>query len=308
MVQMIKDYNGTADWSVGALFAHDKFIHQLIDVLKELGYENPIKSVFGSIPCLMSGGVLPPTAPPVEVAKSIIDKYNDRGVGCNLTYSNVFVKEEGFDDPQSNELLEFLNDKTKVKNGVIVSDPRYAEYLRNKYSNLTVIGSYMKPVFEVGLGNDSAKYYNDMFNDFDLITVNPEKVQNYEFLSNLEHKDRVIFSVNSRELPNDPLVKEFFKAQMMTGIKALDDEDYAEETNTLDEIYKSWNKTRKSYPLAGTNLSQSDIENLIRMGFKHFNILGRENDGATFIRDLGDYVFISHLYNRVAQAIMQSVM
>ena len=118
MVQMIKDYNGTADWSVGALFAHDKFIHQLIDVLKELGYENPIKSVFGSIPCLMSGGVLPPTAPPVEVAKSIIDKYNDRGVGCNLTYSNVFVKEEGFDDPQSNELLEFLNDKTEIKNGV----------------------------------------------------------------------------------------------------------------------------------------------------------------------------------------------
>ena len=307
MVQMIKDYNGTANWSVGALFAHDKFIHSLIDTLKELGYENPIKSVFGSIPCLMSGGVLPPTAPPVEIAKSIIDKYNDRGVGCNLTYSNVFVKEEGFSDATSNELLEFLDSKISVKNGVIVSDPRYAEYINENYSNLIVIASYMKPVFEVGLGNDSAKYYNSLFSDFDYVTINPAKVQDGEFLSNINNKDRVIFAANSRELPNDPLTREFLKARMMTGIKALDEEDYTEETNTLDEIYKAWNSTRKSYPLAGTNLSQSDIENLIRMGFSNFNILGRENEGATFIRDLGDYVFISHLYNRVAQAIMQSV-
>lgn len=303
---MIKDYGHEINWSVAGLFAHDRFIHTLIDVLKDLGYENPIKIVYGSIPCIMSGGVLPPLNPPKDEVMKILDEYNDRGVGCRLTFSSVFVKEEGFEDETCDTLLEHLNKMDSVKNGVIISDPRYAQYVRNKYPNLEIIASYMKSIFEAGLGNETPKFYNDMFKDFDYITVNPYKIMDYEFINSIDNKDKVIFHVNSRELPNDPLMEKFYAALMKINLKALGNIEHKEEDKALDEVVTQNYKIKASYPLAGVNFSQSEIEDLLRMGFKNFSILGRENDGVTFVRDLGEYLFVPNLYNRIAQAILRS--
>ena len=93
---------------------------------------------------------------------------------------------------------------------------------------------------------------------------------------------------------------------MKFGMRAINGEDFSEESKILEGINKECLKIKASYPLVGTSLSQSDIEGLVRIGVTQFKIEGRDNDGVCFIRDLGDYIFIPYLYQRIANSIMQA--
>lgn len=307
MVQLIKDYGKPIEWNIGSLFAHDRYAWGLIDILNELGYENPIKYVFGSIPCLFQGGRVPPRDAELNDALKIMDNYNDRGVGCRLTYSNVFIEESDLDDEICNKMLSHLNNRGGVGNGVIVSSDILAKYIKGKYPNLQIIASQVKPSVETGLGSDkdTVDYYNKLFDIYDIIVVNPFKVQDGEFLNKLVHHDRVEFIANHRCTPDCPIAKLHYETQMQFGMKALKQEDYSKELELLDKINEECLKVKATYPLAGTSLSQSDIEGLVRLGFNQFKLEGRDNDGICFIRDLGDYIFVSYLYQRLANALMQ---
>lgn len=305
MVQLVKDYGKSLDWNVGSLFAHDRFMFKLLDVVKELGYESPIKYVFGSIPCLFQGGRIPPRDAEVQDALDIMTSYNDRGVACRLTFSNTFITEDDLKDELCNTLLQHLNERCEtVENGVIVSSNILAGYIKEKYENLQIIASQVKPSTECILGRDSADYYNDLFDLYDIIVVNPFKVNDIQFLRDLKYHDRVEFIANHRCVPNCPMAKAHYEVQMKIGMKALRGEAYEEEMATLVEINRACLATKKAYPLAGNSYSQSDMELLIREGFTQFKIEGRDNDAGCFIRDLGEYIFVSHLYNRISAAIM----
>jgi hypothetical protein len=76
MIQLIKDYGKSLNWNVGSLFAHDDYVWKLVDVVNELGYQNPIKYVFGSIPCLFQGGRVAPRDADIKDAYDIFDMYN----------------------------------------------------------------------------------------------------------------------------------------------------------------------------------------------------------------------------------------
>jgi hypothetical protein len=54
-------------------------------------------------------------------------------------------------------------------------------------------------------------------------------------------------------------------------------------------------------------MSEDDIDLLLSMGYKHFKVEGRDNEGSCFVRDLGDYVFNHHEFTRVSQAILGMV-
>lgn len=305
MVQLVKDYGKNLDWNVGSLFAHDRFMFKLFDVIKELGYENPIKYVFGSIPCLFQGGRIPPRDAEIEDAIAIMDSYNDRGVACRLTFSNTFLTEEDLQDELCNTLMAHLNERAEtVENGIIVSSNILAGYIREKYENLQIIASQVKPSTECVLGKDSADYYNELFSLYDIIVVNPFKINDIQFLRNLKDHDRVEFIANHRCVPDCPMAKAHYEVQMKIGMKALRGESYDEEMKTLIDINRSCLAVKKSFPLAGNSYSQSDIELLIREGFTQFKIEGRDNEAGCFIRDLGEYIFVPHLYNRIAAAIM----
>lgn len=308
MVQMVRDYGNQTNWNVGGLFVHDRFIHIFVDTLDKLGYKNPINSVSGTIMCVMAGSSVSKNKYTVGEVNSIIDEYNNRGIDCRLDFSNVFVEEESFNDEVCNAILNHLdcNNVEGHSNGVIVSDPRYADYVRSNYSEIQVIASYMKPMFEVGLGNDNVEYYNKLLEDFDYVEVNPYYVIDSKFLEGLDNKDKVIFTVNSRELPNDPLTKEYNAALMVEILKSIAEEDCSKESEKIREIVKSQNEVKNMYPLAGTNLSHSDIENLLRMGFKNFSLSSTDCNTTTYLRDIGEYLCISYLFNRLSQAIMQS--
>lgn len=302
MVQLVKDYGFDIKWNIGSLFAHDKYVWSLLGVIKELGYNNPIKYVFGSTPCLFQGGRIPPRDAEISDALRIIDKYNDYGVGCRLTYSNYLLKEEDLEDGYCNTFLEHLNKGNN--NGVILSSDILAKYIKDKYPNLQLIASQVKHSVEVGLGHDTVDYYNKLFDLYDLVVINPFKVQDMKFLSEIKYPERVEFIANHRCVPNCPLAKVHYETQMKLGMKALNNEDISIEQQILEDINQECLRIKKTYPLVGISFSQSDIEELGRMGFTQFKLEGRDNDGVCFIRDMGDYIFIPHIYQRISNAIM----
>ena len=87
---LLKDYgNDTISWSVASLFAHDRFIWELLRVCENIEVGVPIKSVYGSIPCKFQGGVIPVRdVRGLSDAEFILRKYDDIGVSCRLTFSN----------------------------------------------------------------------------------------------------------------------------------------------------------------------------------------------------------------------------
>lgn len=299
---LVKSYIKDIDWRVSGLFAHDRFIWELLNICEAYKITVPIKSVYGSIPCLFQGGNIPPRTADMNNVRGILQKYDDLGISCQLTFSNMMI--DDLNDETSNELLKILNSLSNTRHGVIVAQDSLLTHIRDNYKNLYIVSSIVKPTYEVGLGNDTVGYYNDLSKRYDYVEVNPFKVNEIDFLANHKDREKVIFSVNNRCLPNCDKSWEHADLIMNINTKSCKKEDFQEELKSLDTLLGNCIKLHQTYPLAGNQMSQSDIEMLLRYGYKNFSLEGRCHDATCFIRDMGDYIFESYLFNRIACAIM----
>lgn len=307
MIQLIKDYGFPIDWSVASLFVHDRFVLRLIDVLKKLDYPNPIKYVFGSTPCLFAGGQISPLEASCSTIKSIFEDYNGRGVGCRLTLSNPNITEDGLDDSLSNEILSILNDisSSSCDNGVFVCSDLLARHIRTHYPKLQVIASIVKAAHEFGLDKVKPSDFRDFLDFYDRVHINPALIRDSVSLSELKEPYRYLIAVNARNVPNDPLADKYFTLVSDITRRSLSHLPFDEELNQFKAIVNETVKIQSYYPFASLTYSQSDIEELGRRGFDQFLIVGREYEDITFLRDLGDYIFVPHMFMRLATAIMQ---
>lgn len=315
-MELVKRYNEDVSWCIGSLLAHDGFVIETIKVCNEIG-ENPnIDYVFGGIPCVMNGGRIPSRdVKDIKDAFDIIDEYNSLGISCRLTFSNMLLTDEDLGDSRSNELLERLHSNNKeygTDNGVLVALDGLAKYIRVNYNTLSIISSLVKPSVEVGLGNESIDYYNKLFDTYDRITVNPYYVNDVGFLRGLDNHDKVDFIVNHRCLPNCKFAGQHYFAQSYVEMDINKPENSSKEKLNshlaeLKEVKDSCYSIRKKYPLAGVSYNDSDIDLLISEGFKNFRIEGRDYDGRTFVRDLGDYVFRYNTFMRLSSAILEGI-
>lgn len=308
MRNILRDYGKDLSWSVGALFAHDRYIHNLVDICTDIGFKVPIKSVFGSIPCILQGGRVAPRNATLPDSLDILDEYFKRGISCRLTFSSTLVQESDLDDKLSNKLMNHLNQNTDVKNGVFVTSDLLAKYIKETYPNLEVIASQVKPSVETGLGPDKdiASYYIKLLDIYDLITVNPFKIEDGRFLSEMTpYKDRIEFIANHRCVPNCPVAGKHYQLRDEVSRKALNDEDPANELDQLLLLENNCRNIRKKYPTAGTSFSIEDIQMLSNQGFDKFRLEGRDCSGSCFVRDIGEYLFIPNIHSRIAQSIME---
>lgn len=306
---VLKQYNSDSiDWNIGALYAHDDYIQKLFIVMKELGIVNPIKYVFGTIPTVLVGGRVTPRDATMENAFKLIDRYNQLGVGCRLTFSSMYVTKDELKDSVSNQLMQHLeenNQKYGVRmNGIILTSELLGEYIYKTYNSLELISSQVKPSVEVGLGNDTVEYYNRLFDLFDIVVVNPNKWMDAKIIHGLKHIDRVEFITNHRCFPDCPKAGEHYKAQVDLSKKMLSGGDYSLEEDKLDTINTWCLSVRQKFPLLGVSMSDSEINLLIDNGVKHFKLEGRDNDAFCFLRDVGDYIFNHQYFSRIAHSIM----
>lgn len=296
--QLVRDYKNQIDWNIGSLFAHDDSIIELLDRCRELNIELPIKYAFGSMPCILAGGrISPRTAKNMDSACMLFDEYNNRGVGVRLTFSSHIVDDDELNDETCNMLLSYLDNNKN--NGVIVSSDKVAEYIKKNYTNLQLIASQVKPSVEVGLGNDSADYYNNLFDLYDIVVVNPYKVKDARFLEEIKYKDRVEFIANHHCVPNCPKAKQHYDAVLKASKKLLSGENAEKEIERLNDIMTGCVTLKRKNPLNGTSFSFEEIEMLANMGYNHFKIEGRTFTDQTFLRDIGTYIFNIHVFTRL---------
>lgn len=301
-MRLVKRYERDIDWNIGCLFAHDDFVIKVIKVCKEAGTDPKITNVFGSIPCIFQGGRVPPRTATLSNSFDILSRYNELNIGCRLTFSNPNIEEKDLSDTTSNELLNHLNKSSG--NGVIVTSDLLAKYIKEKYSNLQIISSQVKPSVEVGLGKDEVDYYNNLFELYDIVVVNPMKVHDAKFLKEIKYPERVEFIANHKCLPNCPMAGKHYQTVAELCKRMLTQADTEKTEKRLDDIMSWCLKTRQKYPFAGTSLSFSDICYLSKKGFIHFKLEGRDNDGSVFIRDMGDYIFNHEFFTRLSFSIM----
>lgn len=304
---LVKDYGSEIDWNIGALFSHDDELIEINKICNSVGENSNIKYVFGGIPCIMQGGRVPPQNMSLENALAAMDKYNENNVGCRLTFSNPMITRGDLADGTSNALLNKLDinnrSNPKNKNGVIVESDLLADYIKYMYPNLELISSQVKPSTEVGLGNDTAEYYNNLLDRFDIVVVNPAKIHDNEFLNSLKDHERVEFIVNHRCLPNCPMSGKHYALNVELAQLIASGENMYETQEKLTHIYEYCKATRNANPCAGSTMSVDDIKMLVSKGFRHFKVEGRENHVITWARDLGDYIFNHEIFARVLASV-----
>ena len=242
-MRLVKRYERDIDWNIGCLFAHDDFVIKVIKVCKEAGTDPKITNVFGSIPCIFQGGRVPPRTATLSDSFDILSRYNELNIGCRLTFSNPNIEEKDLSDTTSNELLNHLNKSSG--NGVIVTSDLLAKYIKEKYSNLQIISSQVKPSVEVGLGKDEVDYYNNLFELYDIVVVNPMKVHDAKFLKEIKYPEQVEFIANHKCLPNCPMAGEHYRTVAELCKRMLTQADTEKTEKRLDDIMSWCLKTRQ---------------------------------------------------------------
>ena len=304
---IVKNYSTNVEWCVGSLFAHDDFVLKVDKICKEYGEVHKIKYVYGSIPCVLTGGVIPPRTATIDNAKELIDEYNSSDISCRLAFTKKNVLDEDMKDGIVTSLLSHLekNNSDSVHNGVIVSDDNLARYIRDSY-RIEIISSSISTLLNDK--EESLDYYNSLFDIYDIVRIYPRCfLFNRNIFDNLTYPDRVEFSVNNRDFLNRNLMKSYYNAIDDVCYKYAKGLDFKNDLDRVESIISDINKGKRERPLAGYTLSYHDILWLYSKGIKRFCLEGRDFSGVSFVRDLGDYVFNYNYFLNIASSILEGV-
>ena len=195
-----------------------------------------------------------------------------------------------------NSLLSVLNKNNKeltYKNGVIVANDNIAAYIKEKYPNLQLINSVIRPAIDVGWGKETVEYYNHFLNIYDLVVISTGKALDDTFVKELKHKKKIEVIVNSRCALNCQLAAEHYNNIANEALK---------KGNNVSEIDKVNNKCyeiRKNNLFIGSNLTVKQVQHLLNLGITNFKLEGREWQDGVLLRDLGDYIFDNKMLLRL---------
>ncbi len=288
-------------WRTAGLFESDETLWLLDDLLKKIGIENQIKAVYGCVTTPWGGGRMPQLDDigEKELAK-IIEKYNSRGIACYFTFSNYHADESFFDDKMGNLLCSVASNISDL-NGIIVSSDALADYIKEKYPKLKQISSIIKPVYQRNNYDDTPEYYNKLCERYDLVVVRPEFYRDLNFMKKLKYKSQIELLVNLYCFSHCPL------SQMHYDKTVKHSPDDTEAFQRSRFCNKKINNIL-NYP-ESLAISNENIDQLIKIGFKHFKLAGRGISSRLLLaRDISRYIFdpTGH-FQHVEQYISQKI-
>lgn len=277
-------------WKVPGLFEHDKLLLLLSDICEELKILQPIHVVFGGILSPWQAGRLPQidSIDKKELYK-IVEEYNKRNIACHLTFSNYRIKQNHLDDFIGNMSLQVFNDinsskQFNVKNGIIISSDILFDYIRDKYPNVHLISSVIKPHYEFKNYDESSEYYNKLSEKFDNVCIRPEWNINKKFLKSLKNKDKMELMVNQSCFKKCPLARVHYD----NTIKYSPNDTKAEERIKFCQAKLFDIKTVKEH----LNNSSEQIDKMVELGFYNLKLKGRcVNAQALCNNIIGRYIF-----------------
>ena len=157
---------------------------KLLDEEKTYFNKNTVvKGIYGSFPNMKWNGgrvCLADSSPSYEEIEETFRVYKERDVNLTLCLTNMALKEEHYSDEYCNKICEIAS---KYNASCNIVDNNFGKYLESKFpklkQNKSIIANYTK---------DTVDYNN-------YIVVNSKYNHDFEYLSSLEYKDRVVLHV-----------------------------------------------------------------------------------------------------------------
>lgn len=166
----------------------------LVDLMKqrpEFFRDNvEIGSFFGEFPTsLWNGGRFSYGAQcPEEMVKQVVKSINDLGIPVRYTFTNPIVTEADLDDPYCNFCMQVGDNGM---NEVMILAPVLEKYIREKYPSYKHNSSTCKEIKEIDKLNEELR------RDYFLVVLDQNLNRDFDFIAQIEDKERIELLVNS---------------------------------------------------------------------------------------------------------------
>lgn len=231
-----------------------------------------IGSVYGAFPpALWNGGRGCAGVCDQRTMTEVLKIYNSKGIPCRFTFTNPLIKKEHLGDGICNLMMRLGNNGL---NEVIVSSPLLEDYIRKNYPKYKITSSTCKQI------RDPEQLREELEKDYNLVVLDYNWNNDFEFLEKLPHKEKCELLVNACCTPNCKRRGEHYRSIGEEQIK------YAVQAQTPPALRKPYEfhdfecpyMQLHLYETTGfsTHIKPDDIyEKYVPMGFSQFKIEGR---------------------------------
>lgn len=162
---------------------------RLIKEHPECFYNNiKIGAIYGSFPgAIWNGGRVVLGIALQEKIEELVKIYNDLNVPIRFTFTNCLIEKEHLNDTYCNMILKIADNG---KNEILVNSPVLEDYIRDKYPNYKILLSTTRCERDVNKINDFSEKYH-------LVVPDYRDNNNFDFLKQLKHKDKIELLVNA---------------------------------------------------------------------------------------------------------------
>ena len=234
-----------------------------------------IDSVYGSFPqCKANGGRhvlgLRYTAEHMDATFSAL---NDAGVKARLTFTNLFVDSAMLrEDAYVQRILDVAS-RHNVE--IIVYSDEVADYLRNNYPFKLVL-STTREITDIDVLNDALER-------FDYVVLNYNLNKDYDFISRIDHPERIEMMVNEVCAPNCPVRQKHYEHESRDQLRGESTLFCEECRRPKAEFYELFDG-----PIV---LSNEEVDRLrTEYGVRNFKIVGRKRNREKMVDALMYYL------------------
>lgn len=311
MAGILKDYGHPLNWNVGSLFCHEETLFKMMHLCRAYGEELPVKWAFGSVASLLAGGRSPRAFLDADEAIEILNWHLQNGVACRLTLSNPYADREMIERDSINAaLMNHLNENSiaSAKNGIIVTTDALARYARDRYPNLEVVLSIIRPAFDTGYGKDrdTLEWYSEKLQNplYDAVVVNNAKVREQGFLESLPSRNKVELIACHECVANCPYAKRHYSLTSKLSVGLFLQESIETVSREMNELMRLCISNKAGHLDGTASLGESEIRRLASAGIRQFKLAGRMNAEERFERDFAAYLFNYEVYRYAETAVL----
>lgn len=248
-----------------------------------------VDSIYGNFPdCIMNGGRTTIGTPyNYDQINETFDRIEKEGLSIRLTFSNMLIKPEHFEDEYSNMILKAAQGRNAW---VIVYSDELGDYISSRYQ--------LKRILSTARLLSGVEELNAMLKRYDMVVLDYNHNKDHDFLKQVS--DPSMLEVMPNELCQNycPVRQEHYKNESLSQL-AHTEPTFICPGKCFRSGYTS--QTDKSVHL----LSNDDIRDLnSRYGINHFKIVGRKLAPYIYLETFA-YYFAKPGYQGVMWKIMK---
>ncbi len=263
-----------AKWDVSGIFANDKELIYFHDYFLNRFGIKPFSLIHGAPLCIWnSGRVNPKMQMNTQRLVDSLGNFIKRNIAIDVTFTNLFIKEEHLDDLLGNNILEALATYNPTgDNAVILSSDVLYSYIKEKYPTLKLVSSILKVSWEKGKNN--LAYYEALADRFDKVMVHPDDSTNIELLSQLKNPEKFEILLNENCVRQCPIRHKHYESLSNLSLNYLGHSDDFENMR-LKNLCVSDVALLSNTPKCTTQLTPDEILVAYQAGIRFFKIQGR---------------------------------